>query len=110
MLDLQCYWQAVQVLPLAGKVLETSLHAGARLVIKFLARLPGVAPRTFPRWNILLFKPQPQNERARSCSLRALVYYNKEQTPLRLVYSVATGISWWTFRCFGHTSSEALRL
>lgn len=41
--------------------------------------------------------------------LRAM-YNNKEQTPLRLDVSVATGISRWTFRCFGHTSSEALKM
>lgn len=37
-------------------------------------------------------------------------HFNKEQTPSQLVIAAATGISRWTFRCLGHTSSEALRL
>ena len=37
-------------------------------------------------------------------------HFNKEQTPSQVVIAAATGISRWTFRCFGHTSSEALRL
>ena len=37
--------------------------------------------------------------------------HNKERTPSpRRIAGVATGLSRWTFRCFGHTSHEALKL
>ena len=37
-------------------------------------------------------------------------HFNKEQTPSQVVIAAATGISRWTFRCLGHTSSEALKM
>ena len=77
-------------------------------------RLPGHPEDSGTR---TIFQP----ERARPCTkwklkgagsitLPAPMWTNKEQTPSQVVIAAATGVSRWTFRCFGHTSSEALRL
>jgi hypothetical protein len=76
-----------------------------------MVRLPGIAPGRSP-WqeDILLLNHSREIKRARDFISRAHGYYKKEQTPLQVMIAAATGISRWTFRCLGHTSSEALKL
>ena len=80
---------------------------------------PAVAP---PRPALLLDRRSFfRRRRGHHCKIRKLkgpdrvrrpgpCHFNKEQTPSQVVIAAATGISRWTFRCLGHTSSEALRL
>jgi hypothetical protein len=56
-------------------------------------------------------KSKEGNEKEKGQERHALLAHGgKEQTPSQVVIAAATGLSRWTFRCLGHTSSEALRL